>query len=150
MSFSLSSAAFADGAPIPTRHDHDNGDLSPELTWTGTPDGTEEIVLLVDDPDAPMAGSFIHWVLVGRSASRTGLAEGETPAEATSGANGFGGPGYLGPAPPPGHGPHHYVFRLLALSEPISVPELATYEEVEAACRGKVLAEARLTGTFER
>ena len=135
---------------MPERHDHEHGDISPELMWSGTPEGTQELVLLVDDPDAPMPGSFIHWVLVGLSPSRTGLGEAEIAEEATSGANGFGTPGYLGPAPPPGHGTHHYVFRLLALREPISVPELATYTSVEEACSGKVIAEARLTGTFER
>jgi Raf kinase inhibitor-like YbhB/YbcL family protein len=150
MSFALTSSGFVDGAAIPDRYDHDHGDLSPALGWSGTPEGTRALVLLVDDPDAPMPGSFIHWVLVGLSPSRTGLAEGEVPEEAISGANGFGAPGYLGPAPPPGQGPHRYVFRLLALSEPISVPDLISYADVESACSGKVLAEARLIGTFER
>jgi Raf kinase inhibitor-like YbhB/YbcL family protein len=150
MSFSLTSPAFLDGALIPDRYDHDHGDVSPELIWTGTPEGTQEIVLLVDDPDAPMPGSFIHWVVFGLSPARTSLAEGEVAEEATSGANGFGGPGYLGPAPPPGGGPHRYVFRLLALGEPIAVPELAAYALVEQACIGKVLGEAQLTGVYER
>lgn len=150
MSFTLTSAAFADGQPIPERHGHASGDLSPELAWVDVPTGTEELVLLVDDPDAPIAGGFVHWVVAGLSPTRAGLGEGEVASEAVHGANGFGTTGYLGPAPPPGDGPHRYVFRPLALGQGIDVPELASYATVEAACEGKVVAEARLIGTFER
>jgi Raf kinase inhibitor-like YbhB/YbcL family protein len=86
------------------------------LSWEEVAEGTAELVLLVDDPDAPIEGSFVHWVLFGLAPSRTALSEGEHPAEAGHGANGFGQPGYLGSAPPAGHGTHHYVFRLLALT----------------------------------
>jgi len=72
------------------------------------------------------------------------------PAEATAGANGFGRAGYLGPAPPPGDGPHHYVFRLLAVDQPVSVKGLPSCKDVEAAVTGHILGEARLTGTYQR
>ena len=64
MRFTLTSAAFADGQPIPARFDHAHGDVSPALSWDGVPEGTVELVLLVDDPDAPIEGSFVHWVLL--------------------------------------------------------------------------------------
>jgi phosphatidylethanolamine-binding protein (PEBP) family uncharacterized protein len=59
-------------------------------------------------------------------------------------------PGYLGPAPPPGDNPHHYVFRLLAVDEPASLGGLPSYQDVEAAVTGHVLGEARLIGTYQR
>ena len=72
------------------------------------------------------------------------------PAEATAGANGFGRPGYLGPAPPPGDGPHHDTFRLLAVDEPVRLRGLPGYQDVEAAVTGHILGEARLIGTYRR
>ena len=150
MTLTLSSPAFEPGAPIPARFDNERGDLSPALTWDGVPDGTAGLVLLVDDPDAPIEGSFVHWVLLNLDPAREGLAEGEVPTEAAAGANGFGRPGYLGPAPPPGHGPHHYVFRLLAVDESVALPGLPSYQDVEAAVTGHVVDQARLVGTYQR
>jgi len=114
------------------------------------PEGTAALVLLVDDPDAPVKGSFVHWVLCNLDPARQGIAEGEVPAEVTAGANGFGRAGYLGPAPPPGDGPHRYVFRLLAVDQPVSVTGLPSCADVEAAVTGHTLGEARLTGTYQR
>jgi Raf kinase inhibitor-like YbhB/YbcL family protein len=150
MTFSLSSPAFEEGTPIPERFDHEHGDVSPPLQWDCVPDGTVELVLLVDDPRAPVDGSFVHWVLFELSPLRTGLEEDEQPAEARHGSNGYGQPGYLGPAPPAGHGQHRYVFRLLALREPLSLDGRPTYTEVEDAASGLVIDEARLVGTVTR
>jgi hypothetical protein len=104
------------------------------------------MVLLADDPDAPVRGSFVHWVLYSLDPARQGVAQGEVPAEAMAGANGFGRPGYLGPAPPPGDDPHHYVVRLLAVGEPVRLMRLSSYQDVEAAVTGHVLGEARSSG----
>jgi hypothetical protein len=150
MGLALHSPAFANGSPIPQAYSHDRGDVSPPLEWDGVPDGTGELLLLVDDPDAPIRGSFVHWVVFGLDPARRGLAEGEDPAEASSGANGFGTLGYLGPAPPPGDPAHHYVFRLLALDQAIQPKKDPSYAEVVAATEGHVLAEARLIGTYQR
>jgi hypothetical protein len=84
MTLTLRSPAFEPGAPIPARFDHERGDLSPALTWDGVPEGTAGLVLLVDDPDAPVQGSFVHWVLCNLDPARRGVAEGEVPAEATA------------------------------------------------------------------
>jgi len=124
--------------------------MTPALTWDGVPNGTARLVLLVDDPDAPVEGSFVHWVLFDLDPARQGIAEGEVPAEATAGANGYGRPGYLGPAPPPGDRPHRYVFRLLAVDQPVPLKGLPSYQDVESAVTGHTLGEARLTGTYRR
>ena len=150
MTLTLRSPAFDPGTPIPARFDHEQGDLSPALIWDGIPEGTARLVLLVDDPDAPIEGSFVHWVLCNLDPGRPGIAEGEDPAEASPGANGFGRPGYLGPAPPPGDDPHRYIFRLLAVDEPVSLTGLPSYQDVDTAMTGHVLSEARLTGTYQR
>ena len=150
MTLTLRSPAFEPEGPIPARFGHDRGDLSPALAWDGMPQGTATLVLLADDPDAPVEGSFVHWVLINLDPARQGIAEGEVPAEATAGANGFGRPGYLGPAPPPGDGPHHYVFRLLAVDQPVALIGLPSYRDVESAVAGHILGEARLIGTYQR
>jgi Raf kinase inhibitor-like YbhB/YbcL family protein len=150
VTFTLRSPAFEAEAPIPARFANEWGDLSPALTWDGVPEGTAGLVLIVDDPDAPIEGSFVHWILFNLDPARSGLGEGEVPAEATAGANGFGRRGYLGPAPPPGDDPHRYVFRLLAVNEPVSLSEMSSYVDVEAAVTGHVLDEARLVGTYQR
>ena len=150
MTLTLRSPAFEPGTPIPARFGHEQGDLSPALVWDGVPEGAAGLVLLVDDPDAPVKGSFVHWVLYNLDPARQGVAEGEVPAEATAGTNGFGGPGYLGPAPPPGDDPHRYVFRLLAVDVPVSLKARPSYQDVERAVAGHVLGEARLIGTYQR
>jgi len=150
MPLTLRSPAFESGTPIPARFDHERGDRSPALRWDGVPEGTAALVLLVDDPDAPVEGSFVHWVLCNLDPGRQGIDEGEEPAEATPGANGFGRPGYLGPAPPPGDEPHRYVFRLLAVDERVPVTGLPGYREVDAAVAGHTLGETQLIGTYQR
>ena len=150
MTLTISSPAFEPGTPIPARFDHARGDLSPALSWQGVPEGTCGLVLLVDDPDAPIEGSFVHWVLYNLDPARQGIAEGEEPAEASPGANGFGRPGYLGPAPPPGDDAHRYIFRLIAVDEPVSLTGLPSYHDVDTAVTRHILDEARLIGTYQR
>jgi Raf kinase inhibitor-like YbhB/YbcL family protein len=149
VTLTLTSPAIDPDRPIPRTFDHASGDVSPPLQWSGVPGRAVELVLLVDDPDAPIKGSFVHWVLYGIAPSRAGLAEGESPSEAKSGVNGFGQPGYLGPAPPAGDPPHRYVFRLLAVDAPVKLGGLPSYGEVEAATNGHVLASATLIGTYQ-
>jgi Raf kinase inhibitor-like YbhB/YbcL family protein len=143
----LTSSAFDSGDPIPRRHSCEGEDLSPPLAWEAVPDGTRSLALIVDDPDAP-GGTFNHWLAWGIEPESGGLGEGEgAPRE---GRNDFGESGYRGPCPPPGHGPHHYSFRLFALDSEPELPVGAGREELEAAIGGRVLGSAELTGTYER
>ena len=133
MAFELKSPAFEHGSEIPQRHTCEGEDVSPSLTWSGVPDGAASLALIVDDPDAPVAEPFVHWLAWGIDPAAGGLAEDESAP--TEGASGFGDVGYRGPCPPPGHGPHRYFFRLHAL---------------DAAIEGHVLETAELIGTYER
>lgn len=144
----LSSPAFADHARIPRQFSHEDGDRPPPLTWTGAPDGTAELILVCDDPDAPGA-TFVHWLLAGIDPDSGGSEPGQEPTAAIHGRNSFGTSGYGGPHPPPGDAPHRYVFRLYALAEPshlrhdFTADELAPYLE-------KAEASTTLVGLYSR
>lgn len=145
--FALTSDAFADGERIPRRHSCEGEDVSPALSWSGAPAETRSLALVVDDPDAPV-GTFTHWLAWAIPPDADGLGEGEpAPGE---GRNGFGAPGWRGPCPPPGHGPHRYFFRLHALDAEPALAAGADRRQFERALEGHVLATAELMGLYER
>jgi Raf kinase inhibitor-like YbhB/YbcL family protein len=143
--------AFADGGAIPKLHTCDGADLSPALEWSGHPAGVKSFALIVDDPDAP-AGTWNHWLLWDIPPSVTALAQGLKPGQmGVSGTNDFGKPGYGGPCPPKGHGPHRYFFRVYALDAPsLKLKAGARRADLDAALRGHVLAEGQYIGRYER
>lgn len=145
----IESPDFSEGEVVPRRFTCEGEDVSPRLRWSGVPEQTKELLLIVDDPDAP-GGLFIHWVLGGMDRGRTGLNEGEVPEEATQGINDYGNIGYGGPCPPVGHGEHRYYFTLYALAQPLMLKEGDTAEVARVAARGNVLEEAKLMGRYER
>src|SRR5262245_41575250 len=121
--FRLQSPAFESGAAIPRKHTGDGEDISPALSWSDLPPGTQELALIVDDPDAPTPEPWVHWVMYRIPISASQLPERIPPAQrvpqpagAVQGRNTWpNGLGYRGPAPPKGHGVHRYFFRLYAL-----------------------------------
>ena len=139
----VTSAAFAEGGSIPSRHTCDGDDLSPSLAWTGAPEGTVAYALIVDDPDAR---GWIHWIVADIPATETSIAEGASPG--TEGSNGFGRTGWGGPCPPSGS--HRYAFELFALSEPLGLPSGFSADDLRAAMAGKTLASGRLTASYQR
>jgi Raf kinase inhibitor-like YbhB/YbcL family protein len=146
----LTSPAFDDGEEIPDGFTCDGANATPPLEWTGVPHGTAELVLLVEDPDAPTETPFVHWVVWGVDPSLTGFPEEAPPAGIAQGTNGTGGLGYLGPCPPPADDAHRYSFTLLALSEPLDLAAGATADDVRSASVDVTLGEAQLTGTYAR
>ena len=157
MGMTLRSDAFADGEAIPRRYTEDGEDLSPPLTWSGLPEGTRELALIIDDPDAPRAEPWVHWVLYKVPADVRTLTESisqaptlNVPPGAMQGKNSWGTDGYRGPAPPRGHGTHHYHFRLYALDAPLAAAQGLDKAGLLRATEGHVLAEAELVGTYER
>lgn len=150
----LSSPAFASGESIPQQHTGDGENVSPPLEWTAPPEGTRELALICDDPDAP-AGTFTHWIVYGLAPEVTGLPEGLARSETVAhpalkqGVNGFGKVGYDGPAPPPGKA-HRYQFTLYALSAQIDLAPGASRGELLRSMEGKVLGRTMLEGTYGR
>jgi Raf kinase inhibitor-like YbhB/YbcL family protein len=151
----LTSAAFAEGGAIPAKHTCDGADVSPPLAWSGAPSGVVTFALIADDPDAP-GGTWVHWVLFNLPGDASALPEDVPKTDqlrqlgaAEQGRNDFRRVGYGGPCPPPGR-PHHYVFRLYALNQPLPLGAGASKQDVERAMRGHVVADARLTGTYAR
>ena len=145
----LRSPAFNDHTIIPARLSMDGDNSSPPLDWSEPPEGTVELALLCEDPDAP-GGTFLHWLLTGIDPSRRSLGEGEQPPEATAWENDYGERGYGGPKPPVGDGAHRYFFRLFALDAPLELSPGADLDEVRAALDGRRLATGTLVGLFAR
>jgi Raf kinase inhibitor-like YbhB/YbcL family protein len=150
----LTSTAFSEGTAIPRRHTCDGEDLSPPLAWSDAPAGTRSFVLLCDDPDAP-AGIWHHWTAYdippGLMALPQGTARHSDPHGFKQAINDFQQTGYGGPCPPHRHGPHHYHFRLLALSiNHLPVRKDPSCREVDHEARKHVLAESILIGMYER
>ena len=157
MKLTVTSTAFAPGQSIPRKYTADGKDISPPLAWSNLPPGTKELALIVDDPDAPRAQAWVHWVIYKIPPDVAGLAEGipataklSTPPGALQGKNDFRATGYGGPAPPPGHGVHRYYFKLYALDAPLDLQAGADKGALLAAMEGRVLAEGQLIGTYQR
>jgi Raf kinase inhibitor-like YbhB/YbcL family protein len=148
----LTSSAFENGGTIPEQYTCTGHNESPPLQWTGVPDGTRSLALILDDPDAP-SGTFVHWMIYNLSPTANGLPEGVSAtasvADSEQGINGSGTIGYTGPCPPPGK-PHHYHFRLCALDQKLELKAGAAAHQVEAAMKGHVLGKAELVGIFAR
>lgn len=157
MTITMKSEVFESGRRIPTRHTGDGQDLSPPLSWSAVPEGTKELALIVDDPDAPTREPWVHWVLYKIPADATALAEGipskptlTDPKGAIQGKNTGNQIGYKGPAPPPGHGTHHYYFRLYALDAELDLQPGIDKNALLKSMAGHILAEGELVGTYER
>ena len=156
--FTLRSSAFESQQVIPRKYTGDGADVSPPLAWSSPPADTREFALIVDDPDAPTATPWVHWVIYRIPRTATGLPE-HVPPElrvakplgAAQGANSWPeGIGYRGPAPPQGHGVHHYHFRLYALDTALKCEPGLTKDELLVAIDGHVLAQATLVGAYQR
>lgn len=143
----LSSPAFRARAAIPARYTCEGANVSPPLRWSSPPARTRFFALILDDPDAP-SGTFTHWVVWGIPGKARALREAKTPP--LEGTTSFGSVGYGGPCPPPGDGPHRYVFTLYALDAKPALARGASKRQLLRAIGGHVLAKASLVGTYER
>jgi Raf kinase inhibitor-like YbhB/YbcL family protein len=145
---SLSSDGFGDGARIPAQYTCDGANQPPLLHWGEPPSGTRSFALVIDDPDAP-GGTFRHWGVYDVPSSARSIGNGKRSGSEVR--NDFGNSGYGGPCPPKGHGPHHYHFRLFAVSvDRLDIPENANAADVEHAAERHAIAQGELVGTFER
>jgi Raf kinase inhibitor-like YbhB/YbcL family protein len=166
MSMQITSSAFAPGQAIPKKYTQDGQNISPPLHWSGVPKETRELALLLEDPDAPKTfpNPFVHWVLYKLPPSVAGVNEKVPPRptlQSTLGAlqgkkstmqgtNSAEKIGYVGMAPPPGHGMHHYLFKLYALDTSLDIPPGIDSDSLKAIMSGHILEEAQLVGTYEK
>ena len=160
MTIEITSSVFSEGGAIPVKFTGEGADVSPPLAWSGVPEGTKQLALICDDPDAPMPEPWVHWVIYRIAADAAGLGEGiaktaelDEPAGAVQGGNSWPqgeNMGYGGPMPPPGHGTHHYFFKLYALD--VELTESAGLDKAGllSAMAGHVIGEGQLMGTYER
>ena len=144
---------------IPKDHTADGKNLSPELAWSGAPAATRQFALVCDDPDVPMQGGFVHWVVYKIPAAAKGLpaalpmdAALTAPADlasAVQGISGFRRAGYRGPAPPPGK-PHHYTFTVYALDADLPLEPGLNRTQLMEAIKGHIIGQGSLVGIYER
>jgi Raf kinase inhibitor-like YbhB/YbcL family protein len=155
---SLSSPDFVPGSDIKSEQvyngsDCSGGNISPALSWTGTPAGTKSFAVTLFDPDAA-GGGFWHWLIYNIPGNSDGLAKAAGSAHGAVGlqlANGFGGHGYAGPCPPLHDPAHFYVLTLYALDiDSVPVPITAQPAELLVAFNGHILAKTRLTVSYTR
>jgi hypothetical protein len=152
MTLTVRTPTFAQDHSIPIRFTREGANVSPLVEWLGAPAGTRSYALVVEDPDAPK-GTFRHWAAYNIPAGTRRLTEGagsrDQGAALRMATNDFGNAHYDGPQPPPGHGVHHYHFRLFALDVPeLDVEEGCSAAGVLEAARAHSLAEADTVGTF--
>jgi hypothetical protein len=159
--FALTSSAFSHNANIPHKYTCAGANRSTPLEWSKAPAGTKSFALIMDDPDAQrvIGYTWVHWVVYNIPAQTTRLPEG-LPAHAkialgngttiTQGITSWKKSGYGGPCPPKGTGVHHYQYRLMALSIEPTLPEGLSKDQLLNAVKGSIIAEAKLTGTFEK
>ncbi len=158
----LSSPAFAHESRLPPRFtaDAEAGEgVSPPLVWSTPPAGTERMVLVVEDPDAPAPQPLVHAIVWGLEADAGRLAEGAIVADGNGddtggrdvGRNSYLREGWLPPDPPRGHGEHRYAFQLFAIGAGVGDPGTTPGRSaVIDAITGHVLAAGLLIGTYSR
>ncbi|ABE51947.1 YbhB/YbcL family Raf kinase inhibitor-like protein [Methanococcoides burtonii] len=140
--FLISTSAFENNGEIPSRYTCDGDNINPELVPGSLPEDTVSLVLIVDDPDAPI-GTFTHWI-VWNIAPGSIIEENTVPG--IQGLNGAKGTDYLGPCPP--SGTHRYFFRFYALDTMLDIGSGSTRTTLEEAMQEHIIAEGELMGTY--
>lgn len=151
--FSVTSTDVTDGAPLADAQVAHLGNTSPQLSWSGAPEGTRSYVVTCFDPDAPTPSGFWHWVLVDLPADLTaldtGAAAGDLPPGSFHCRNDGGEHGYMGAAPPEGDQVHRYYFVVHAVGEEtLGVDADASPAVVSFNLAFKTLGRAVLHGTY--
>lgn len=151
----VTSEAFDEGGAIPAHYTEDGARLSPPLAWTGVPAGASAVLIIVEDADSPAPKPRVHAVVLDRAGGDGHLvagqiSEGAPPTAALDlGRNSLSKRAYLPPNPPPGRGPHRYVFQVFALSD-TPAENIAGRSGALEALTGSVIAKGALIGTYER
>lgn len=141
----ISSTAFQNNASIPDVYSCNGENINPPLEFSDIPQNAKSLVLIMDDPDAPM-GTWVHWTIFNMNPTEKGIAEKNKPSSGTEGMTSFGKPGYGGPCPP--SGTHRYFFKLYALDSILNLDEKADKKAIEEKMQGHILEEAQLVGLY--
>ena len=140
----ISSPAFKPDGNIPSRYTCEGEDINPPLDIKQIPAEAKSMVLIIEDPDAPM-GTWLHW-LVWNIPIVHHINENEVPGD--QGLNDFGKIEYGGPCPP--SGTHRYYFNVYALDDLMDLPEGSSRSEVEAAMQNHIIAYGQVMGVYQR
>jgi Raf kinase inhibitor-like YbhB/YbcL family protein len=143
----ITSSAFQEGGDIPSKFSRDGQNINPALRIEGTPSNAKSLLLIMDDPDAPV-GLFTHWLVWNIDPKTTEIAEKSVPKGAVQGRNDYPTLGYGGPQPP--SGTHRYYFKIFALDQMLDLKTGAKRAEVDAAMSGHVIAQGELMGRYSK
>lgn len=156
----VSSTAFDMHGMVPLVNSAYGDNVSPQIAWSGLPEGTVQLALILDDPIVDMPQPFVHWVAynipaaagqlpgaLSKEAVVTGVA---SLAGMINGLNGIRQPGYFGPRPPVDGKLHAYHFRIYALDAALDLPEGLNKETLLEAISGHVLGTGMLMGHYEQ
>lgn len=157
-SFTVTSESFSDGATLPNEQVYNDwgftgGNVSPQLSWSGAPDGTKGYVVTCFDPDAPTPSGFWHWILAGIPADVTslpaGVGSGENlPEGAFHVRNDFGTKDFGGAAPPAGDRPHRYMFAVQAVGDELGIDDSVSPAVALFTAGGSLVGRGVITGTY--
>lgn len=149
--------AFRDGERMPIRHTFQGKSINPRFVIKFLPEGTQELALICEDPDAPTPKPIVHWIAYGIHPKSAEIPEGlpkravvEAPVSLYQGRNSFLFHGYTGPNPGFWDKPHRYRFRFLALRHPSRLRPGVGRKEFLAAVKGNVIQESVIVGTYQK
>jgi len=155
----VTSESFSDGDPLPDEQVFNDwgfsgGNTSPQLSWSGAPEGTTGYVVTCFDPDAPTPSGFWHWLLLGIPADVTSLPAGagdgtDLPTGAFHVRNDFGSKAYGGAAPPAGDRPHRYMFAVHAVGADLGLDDSVSPAVAAFTTGGNLLARGVLTALYQ-
>lgn len=140
----IRSVAFSDGGHIPAKYTCEGENVSPPLEFTGIPENTKSLALIVEDPDAPR-GVYDHWVVWNIPPNQQ-IAENSQPG--IGGKNSFGNTNYGGPCPPSGS--HRYFFKIYALDIELDIRPGSDKKTLHDAMKNHLVASAELMGLFQK
>lgn len=152
-SMKISSPAFANNQRIPQKYTCDGKDINPSLAFSDIPENAKSLVLIVDDPDAPM-GTFVHWVVFNIDPSISEVLENSVPKGGIEGVTSRGNLGWVSPCPPASRGEpsgtHRYIFKLYALDAMLNLSSNADKKVIEQAMQKHIIDKAELIGLYSR
>ncbi len=146
ITMTIVSPSFKNGGMIPAKFTCDGSGTSPELRIEGVPADAKSLALILHDPDAPVAGGFMHWIVWNIAPTTTTFAENGVPPGSVEGRNDADRTGYVGPCPP--SGTHHYEFHLYALDALLDLANTSGKAELEVEISKHLLAETELIGLY--